>query len=296
MIQQPTIVKDPSLLRVRELSKSYAGVKALRDVSLCLQRGEVHALCGENGAGKSTLIKILTGVVAADAGSIEINKRPLPPGDVRISEAEGIAVMHQESTAFPDLNAVDNIFVGRELRKYGGMLLNRRQMREEADQLLRQLGETIDLTVPVGKLRLAQRQMVAMARAMSCQCQLLIMDEPTASLSAQETEVMLNLISQLRDQGVTIMYVSHRLEEVYQIADRVTVLRDGQTVTTQPIDEINEQELIRCMVGQEAEELTQQRSASIENQRPQGGKEALRVVDLSRDDAFQEVSLTVSGR
>ncbi|MDG2380443.1 MAG: sugar ABC transporter ATP-binding protein [Pirellulaceae bacterium] len=292
MIQQPATIDDSPLLHIHQISKSYAGVKALQNVSLTLQRGEVHALCGENGAGKSTLIKILTGVVTADSGSIQINDRILPLGDVRVSESEGIAVMHQESTAFPDLNAIDNIFVGRELRKCGGMLLNRREMRLEANQLLQQLGETIDLAVPVGKLRLAQRQMVAMARAMSCQCQLFIMDEPTASLSAQETEVMLNLIAQLRDQGVTIMYVSHRLEEVYQIANRVTVLRDGETVTTQPIEDIDEQQLIRFMVGREAEDLTQYHSQAADHRH--AGDEALRVVNLSRGSAFQSISLTVA--
>ena len=296
MIQLPTTIDDQVLLHIDQVSKAYVGVKALQNVSLILKRGEVHALCGENGAGKSTLIKILTGVVTPDSGRLEFNGHELTTGDVRASELAGIAVMHQESTAFPDLNAVDNIFVGREIRQLGGAMLNRRQMRQETAQLLEQLGESIDLTVPVGQLRLAQRQMVAMARAMSCQCQLFVMDEPTASLSAQETEAMLRLITQLRDRGVTIMYVSHRLEEVYRIADRVTVLRDGQHVATQLIADLEEPQLICAMVGREAEELTRRHDRQTRSPNLSTGntKVVLKVNDLSRRTAFQSVSFSVS--
>ncbi len=157
---------DGPLLQIRKLSKSYGGVHALRDVSLEVAPGEVHALCGENGAGKSTLIKILTGVVHPDHGEVDVSGMRLPFGAVAASERAGLAVMHQESTAFPDLNAIDNMFVGRELTRFAGWLLNRPQMRGEAKRVLDRLGEQIDLQRPLGELPIAQRQMVAMARAL----------------------------------------------------------------------------------------------------------------------------------
>ena len=187
-------LSDRSLLEIRNLSKSYGGVHALKEVSLDIAPGEVHALCGENGAGKSTLIKILTGVVRPDDGEIQVAQQSMALGSVAASERAGLAVMHQESTAFPDLNAIDNLFVGRELTRWAGWRLDRPRMRREASRVLDRLGERIDLLRPVGELPMAQRQMVAMARALLSDCRLLIMDEPTASLSAKETQVLLRLI------------------------------------------------------------------------------------------------------
>ncbi|MBL8849282.1 MAG: sugar ABC transporter ATP-binding protein, partial [Planctomycetaceae bacterium] len=245
---------DP-FLRVTQLCKSYGGVQALAGVSLEIRAGEVHALCGENGAGKSTLIKILSGVAIPDSGTVQVDGLSLPVGNVQAMEARGVAVVHQESTVFPDLDTVDNLFVGRELRRCGGLLLDRDAMRRQTGELLARVGEQIDATRPVGELPVAQRQMVAMARALSRRCRLLIMDEPTASLSSRETQVLLQLVRRLRGEGVSVLYVSHRLEEVFQIADRVTVLRDGQLVDTRKIAAIDSDELIRMMVGREAAEL-----------------------------------------
>jgi rhamnose transport system ATP-binding protein len=276
------------LLQIRDLSKSYGGVHALRDVSLQVSLGEVHALCGENGAGKSTLIKILTGAVRPDQGEIQFAGRRLLPGSVTASEQAGIAVMHQESTAFPDLNAIDNLFIGREPTRWPGWLLDRPRMRREAIRVLERLGEAIDLQRPIGELPLAQRQMVAMARALLRDCRLLIMDEPTASLSAKETLVLLRLISQLRNEGVSVLYVSHRLEEVFQISDRVTVLRDGQLVDTTPTTELSTSGLIQRMIGRDVD-TTRRRQVS----RSSGGRIALNVQRLTRSGVFCNVSFAV---
>jgi ABC-type sugar transport system ATPase subunit len=221
-------MNSPALIDIRKVSKSYGGVHALTDVSMQIAPGEVHALCGENGAGKSTLIKVLAGSVTSDCGEVLVNGNALPPGNVRASEAAGIAVIHQESVAFPHLSAFDNIFVGREPRRWGGLFLDRAAMRRQTRALLERLGEadSFDPARPVGELSVAQRQMVAMARALSHDCRLLVMDEPTASLSERETRVLFNLIRQFKQQGVSILYVSHRLDEVFELADRVTVFGD----------------------------------------------------------------------
>lgn len=244
----------PALIQIRGLSKSYDGVNALSDVNLHLAPSEIHAVCGENGAGKSTLIKILSGIVRSDTGRITVNGTPLIAGSVQASESLGIAVMHQESATFPDLNAVENLFVGREITSCRGLFLNHAAMKTQTERLLQKLGVSVNLNVPVGELPLAQRQMVALARALSRDCRLLIMDEPTASLSNRETQMLLRIVRQLRTSGVTVLYVSHRLEEIFQIANRVTVLRDGRHVSTHPITDVDRGQLIRDMVGRSVEE------------------------------------------
>lgn len=277
-----------SLVELQALTKSYGGVQALKNVTLNILHGEVHALCGENGAGKSTLIKLLTGVVKTDRGQILIDGKRLPGGRVSASENAGIAVIHQESTAFPDLNAVDNLFVGREITCCGGLLLDHRAMRRKTTALLQQLGAAVPIDRAIGELPPAQRQMVAMARALSRNCRLLIMDEPTAALSARETDRLLEIIRTLRSQGVSVLYVSHRLEEVFRIADRVTVLRDGEVVATHPVTNVDTQKLIRLMVGRE---LTESVRRTKERQTDQNV--VLKVEHLSRRGVFQDVSFEV---
>ena len=246
--------------------------------------GEVHALCGENGAGKSTLIKCLSGVTVPDSGTIQINGSALRLGDVANSELAGIAVIHQESTTFPDLNAVDNIFVGREIKNRFG-LLDHRRMHDESVQLMSTLGEDIDILRPLSELPFANRQMVSMARALSRKCRLLIMDEPTASLSSRETEVLVMTVRRLRDQGVSVLYVSHRLGEIFELADRVTVLRDGRHVETCAISEITEPQLIKMMVGRGTHWIQRRHTQEF-------GPTQLEVIKLN-GDAFADVSLSV---
>lgn len=279
-------MNDVPLIQLRNLSKSYVGVHAVRSLSFDIAAGEVHAVCGENGAGKSTLIRLLTGVVSPDEGEIHVRGRQLKTGSVQCSEDAGIAVMHQESSIFPDLNAVDNIFVGRELTWCNGFLLNRARMKQRTGELLEQLGASLDLELPVGEMPLAQQQMVALARALSKDCRLLIMDEPTASLSARETKTLLNIVGQLRTDGVSILYVSHRLEEVFEIADRVTVLRDGQFVATNRVSELDIAKVVQLMVGREIGEA--QRTAS------QPKLDAvLEVQQLTRRGAFKDITFSV---
>jgi len=277
---------NPSLLEIRHISKAFGGAQALADVSLEIGSGEIHALVGENGAGKSTLIRILSGVYAADAGEALIDSSRLRPGDVAASEAAGIAVIHQEAVAFPHLDACDNIFVGSEPRHCFGLLLDRRRMRREAEGILGDLGERFDPRRPVGQLPIAQRQMVAIARALLRRSRLLIMDEPTASLSAAETEVLFQIIRRFRAEGISILYVSHRLEEVFQLADRVTVLRDGRRIDTRPVAELTKRDLIRMMVGRDVADFGSGAAAA-------DGQVLLDVRTLSRAGAFGNISFSV---
>lgn len=281
-------MSDAPLVAVEHVSKSYGGVHALRDVSFSIAPGEVHALCGENGAGKSTIIKIITGSVVPDQGQVLIGGEPLPMGDVRIAEDMGIAVIHQESTAFLHLNAEDNIFVGREPRKLGGLLLDRPEMSRQTRALLDRLGEHIDQRRALMEMTVAQRQMVGMARALSRKCRLLIMDEPTASLSARETEVLFRIIRQLRSDGVSILYVSHRMEEVFDLSDRVTVFRDGKWVDTQPTKNMTTASLIQLMVGREVGLLNRRSDADKKY-----GPVRLEVRNLSRGKMYRDVSFSV---
>jgi ABC-type sugar transport system ATPase subunit len=273
------------LVELQNLSKRFGGVQALRDVSLKLESGEVHALCGENGAGKSTLIKILCGIVRPDTGAVVVDGSPLPPGMVRASEKAGIAVIHQESAAFPDLDAVDNLFIGRELRTRFGSL-DRREMERRTRSLLARLGEDFDPRVPLSRRTVAQRQMVALARALSQDCRLLIMDEPTAALSRRETETLFRIVRQLRTDGVGILYVSHRMEEIYLLADRISVLRDGRHVGTETPEALPRPQLIQRMVGREVTERDRPPSSHTP------GAQVLRVHGLG-GHGFQNISFEV---
>jgi rhamnose transport system ATP-binding protein len=278
----------PTLLRLDSVSKTYGGVHALEDVSLSIGHGEVHAICGENGAGKSTLIKILTGVVRADHGTVLLDGARLKNGDVHAAENAGIAAVHQESTAFPDLNVVDNLFVGREIRR--GWSLDYSAMRHQAASLMRELGESIDLDCPISHLPLAQRQMVSIARALVGRCRLLIMDEPTASLSARETQILLTLIQRLRGEGISVLYISHRLEEVFSIADRITVLRDGRWIETRPADQMTRESLIELMVGRK---LFTPVECPCVTQDERSEAPLLEVRNLLREKSFRNISLQI---
>ena len=276
-----------ALVSLQQVSKAYGGVRALHRVDLDIETGEVHALCGENGAGKSTLIKILGGVVRPDEGKVLVGGTIQGRGSVRQAEQSGVSVIHQESVAFPHLNAVDNLFVGREL-KYAGGLLNRRQMRAQTKEILERLGEPLDVDCPVERFPLAQRQMIAIARALLHNCRLLIMDEPTASLSGKETRVLFEQIQKLRREGVSVLYVSHRLHEVFELADRVTVLRDGEKVATEECSALDESTLIQRMVGRSIV-VKEERVNTSESQ----GEPLLTVRGLTRQPDFHDVTFDV---
>ncbi len=239
-----------TLLEIRDVSKAFPGVQALQGVNLVLDRGEVLALVGENGAGKSTLMKILSGIYTKDGGAILIDGRHVEVSGPREAQMLGISIIHQEMNLLPHLTVAQNIFIGREPRV--GPFLQERALRRRTQELLDDLGIALRPDAVVGDLTVAQQQMVEIAKALSYEStKILVMDEPTSAISLAETEVLFRLIQSLRARGVGIIYISHRMEELRRIADRVTVLRDGQYVGTRRIDEVTDQEIIAMMVGRE---------------------------------------------
>lgn len=238
-----------ALLKVDGLTKRFPGVQALQQVGLHVDQGELVAVVGENGAGKSTLMKILAGVQMADEGCIEYEGCPVHLRGVQDAQALGIALIHQELVLADNLDAAGNIFLGREPRK--GPFLDRRTMQRRAQELLDRLGSGIDAATPVSRLSLGQRQMVEIAKALSLEARLLIMDEPTSSLSQKETETLFAVVEGLRHEGLAILYISHRLGEVKRLADRVVVLRDGRNAGELRKQEITHDAMIRLMVGRD---------------------------------------------
>jgi len=236
------------VLEMRGISKNFAMTVALDGFSIALQPGEIHALVGENGAGKSTLIKIMTGVHQPSAGEIFVNGEKRLVNGPSDAQALGIAAIYQEPMVFPDLDVAENIFISHRDR---GQMVNWAKMRADARALLDRLGVRIDVDRPASGLTLAEQQAVEIARALSLDVRVLIMDEPTASLSAHETRQLLAIAKALQAQGVAIVYISHRLEEVFEIADRITVLRDGKYISTRPVAETNPDRLISEMVGRD---------------------------------------------
>jgi ABC-type sugar transport system ATPase subunit len=249
MVGAPT--RDAPLLALEGVTKRFAGVTALDQVSFELRRGEVHALLGENGAGKSTLIKVLGGIHIPEAGTIRIDGRGAAIRSVADADRHGIRIIHQELSLAPNLTVAENIYMGREPRKLGW--LQRGTMRRQARELIARLGlnELHRVDAVVSDLTVAHQQLVEIARALSCQVRVLVLDEPTSSLSEAETEALFVTLGRLREQGVGIIYISHRLEEIIRLADRITVLRDGRSIGTQPASRVNQQELIRWMVGRD---------------------------------------------
>ncbi len=277
--------RESNSLRAEGLCVAFGAVRALDAVSLEVVPGEIHSLCGENGAGKSTLIRCLGGSLRPAAGRVMIGRRPLP-ASVRAAEAAGVAVIHQEPLAFPDLSAQDTIFMAREPTRLGGLWLDRRVMRRRAGELLASLGERIDTRRPVGELPLAQRQMVAIARALAVECRFLVLDEPTASLSGREADALHGLMRALAARGVGVLFVSHRLDEVLALSQRITVLRDGRLVCTRPGAGLSRDELVRFMVGRDVAHGPPMRDAAP-------GAVRLEVRGLGHAGAYSGISLTV---
>jgi ribose transport system ATP-binding protein len=241
-------MKPSTILSVRNITRSYPGVKALDDVSIDFQAGEVHALVGENGAGKSTLIKVLTGAIEPDSGEIEIAGRrheSFTPHEALFDL--GIGAIYQEFNLVPFLSVTENVFFGKEIQRCG--FLDSRQMTAETAKVLETLGVEIDPGALVKDLSVAYQQIVEIAKTVSKNVKILIMDEPTAPLTTNETEHLFRLVGTLKDSGVTIIYISHKMSEIIELADRITVLRDGKFITTLDADKTNRQELIGLMVG-----------------------------------------------
>lgn len=274
---------DP-LLRMRGISKSFPGVKALDNVDLDVKAGEVLALLGENGAGKSTLIKILGGAQPLDAGTIQLAGRVAAIHSPSDAIDAGIAVIYQEFNLVPTLSARENIFLGQE-RSRGGFV-NHATERREAKQLFDRIGVPVDPDAPCQSLTVAQQQVVEIAKALSFDARILVMDEPSATLTLQEVAGLFAVIRELQAQGLGIIYISHRLEEIFEIAGRVTVLRDGQHIGTCPVNEMDRDTLIEWMVGRKLENEFPPRSVTL-------GPPRFEVSHISRGNAVKDVSFTV---
>jgi rhamnose transport system ATP-binding protein len=276
----PANIEDRPVLEMAHVSKSFGATQALDDVSLTLYGGEIHALLGENGAGKSTLIKIITGVQQQDSGEIHIDGLPVQVNSSQDAQRLGVAAIYQEPMIFPDLSVAENVFIGHRDR---GKIVDRRRMEREADEVLARLGVQLDVGEPARGLTLAEQQTVEIAKAISLDVRVLIMDEPTASLSAHEVQRLFRIVATLRQQGVAILFISHRMEEVFEIADRVTILRDGRWISTTPRGDLTPASAIRQMVGREVQEL-------FHRERRTPGEVRLAVRGLSREGAFQDVN------
>jgi ABC-type sugar transport system ATPase subunit len=274
------------LVELSNISKSFVGVRVLNDVSFDVRPGEVHALLGENGAGKSTLIKIIAGVHAPDSGTIKINGEEMRFATPGQAVKAGIAIVYQELLLFPELTVAENIFLNHAPRtKWGG--LDWPEMHKRARLLLDDLdSHHLDVDAKVGSLSVANRQRVEIAKALSQNARVVIMDEPTASLAEADVQQLMTIVRRLRDRGVGIVYVSHKLPEIFALADRVTVLRDGNYVGTKPIGEVTERSLVSMMVGRSIDQLFPKEDAPL-------GDTRLEVRNLSYGNAVRDISFSL---
>lgn len=272
------------LLSVAHVSKSFGGVKALVDASLDLYPGEIHALLGENGAGKSTLLKTLAGVHSADSGSIDLHGKQFIQGSTSASILQGIAVIYQEPSLFPDLTLAENVFVGRQPRK--GKIVDWERMESESKKLFDGLGISLNPHLKARGLSIADQQIVEIAKALSTDARVIVMDEPTAALSSQEVARLFEVARRLKDQGQAVVFVSHRLDEVFALCQRMTVMRDGSTIGTGLISETTEPDVVKMMVGREVKEL-------FPKEKVEPGKTVLTVKNLSAKGNFADISFEV---
>jgi ribose transport system ATP-binding protein len=272
------------LLKLEGISKSFPGVQALSNVHLDLSGGEVHAVVGENGAGKSTLMKILAGIYRQDAGAVYLDGRPVEIDSPHTAQALGISIIHQELSLMPDLTIAENIYIGRERRRALGFFVDNKDLNQRASELFDHLGISLDPRTKVGNLLVAQQQVVEIAKALSFDARILIMDEPTAALTESETETLFGLIRDFKKRGTGIIYISHRLEELKAISDRVTVLRDGEYVDTMPTRDVDLRRVISLMVGREISGVS--RPAPQTTERPT----VLEVRDLSTKALLKDIS------
>lgn len=270
------------IIALSGITKQFGGVQALRGVDFRLFSGEVHALVGENGAGKSTLVKILAGIHRPDSGVMKMSGEAVELRSPTQAQSLGIAVVQQEPMLFPDLDVAENVFMGRHPRDRFGRV-DWKRMYREVDQLLASLDVTLGSHTPVQGLSVAEQQLVEIAKALSLEARVLILDEPTAALSSHEVEELFAIVRQLRERGVAILFVSHRLEEIFAIADRLTVFRDGTHIITAPVSEMSTDEIIKHMVGRELSNLFPKGEASV-------GEVVLEVRHLTRPGAFADVS------
>ncbi len=272
------------VLTMRNIDKSFPGVHALKDVSLSVNSGEVHALIGENGAGKSTLMKILSGVYQKDAGEILVDGKPVEIHRPEEATNLGISIIYQELNLMPNLSVAENIFVGRERRK--GPFMDKAATMREAEKYVREVGLNVDVGTLVQNLSIAQRQMVEVAKALSVNAKVIIMDEPTSSLTDHEVVILMDIIRQLKAQGTAIVFISHKLSEIFEISDCITVLRDGELIDTVRTEDCGEDALIQMMVGRPLTDLFPKVTAEI-------GDVVLEAEDIVSGDMVNGVSFSL---
>jgi ABC-type sugar transport system ATPase subunit len=281
-------MSEPSdiLLEMKGISKAYRGNQALRGVSLEVRRGEVHALMGENGAGKSTLMKVLTGLVRPDEGAIRMGGREVRIDSPQTARKLGIAMIHQELSPIPAMTIAENIFLGREPTYPFGFFLDDRRLTRRAGDLLRQFEVPLDPDMKVGRLSVAQKQMLEIIKPLSDEARLIIMDEPTSALSEGEVKTLFRMIGRLKERGVPVIYISHRLEEIFRISDRVTVLRDGQVIGTEPTARMSAPTLISMMVGRSIDDVYPKAESRL-------GDVVFEARNLTGRPFFQDISFQV---
>jgi simple sugar transport system ATP-binding protein len=248
------------LLTISGVSKAFPGVKALDNVSFDVRPGEIMALLGENGAGKSTIIKVLTGVYKRDSGSVTLDGQAINPQNTADAQSIGIGTVYQEVNLLPNMSVADNLYIGREPRRFG--LIDRKTLVRKAEALLHSYGFELDVTRPLGQYSVAMQQIIAICRAVDLSAKVLILDEPTASLDASEVEMLFTLMNQLKAKGMGLIFVTHFLDQVYKVSDRITVLRNGQFVATRDTRALPQIELIKLMLGRELLETALQRAGS----------------------------------
>ncbi len=275
---------DEPILRVNGLSKSFFGVKALDNIHFDLKKGEVHALMGENGAGKSTFMKILIGLLKADSGSISFNSEQIENMDVHSIMRKGISMIHQEILMVPELTVAQNIFLGREINRAN--LLDDQAINQQAEKLMQSMDLKIMVRTKVKYLSIAELQLLEIAKAVSNNASVIIMDEPSSALSEKEVEVLFKIIHDLKSKGVAIIYISHKMEEIYRIADRITVLRDGKFIVTKNTADFDKNSLISMMVGREIGELFPSNSMAQ-------GEVILKVKNLNKAGKFSDINFEV---
>jgi ribose transport system ATP-binding protein len=280
------MTETPPLIEMRGISKYYPGVVALDNVDFSVARGEVHALVGENGAGKSTLMKILAGAEQKSRGEILLDDHPVTIDSPQRAMDLGISIIYQEFNLVPHLSAGENIFLGREPTRGLPGWVDFGRLYGESQRLMESLGMRLDVRSEVRTLSVAQQQMVEIAKATSRQSRVIVMDEPSATLTEHELANLFALIRSLRERGVSVIYISHRMEEIFAIADRVTVFRDGHQIATRRVEEVDRDEIIRMMVGRELKESIPKQPAPV-------GEVVLEARGLTRAGVFQDVSFTV---
>ena len=283
----PDSPDSQTVLEVRDVVKTFPGVRALDNVCFELRKGEVHALVGENGAGKSTLMHVLGGVFPREGGEILLDGRPFNPADPHAAADKGVCVVFQELSLSPNLSIAENIFAHRQpLRWKWPDLIDRKLLHERTREILQRFELQLDPATPVRNLTVALRQVVEILKAISHEPQILIMDEPTSSLTAVETRRLFENIKQLKARGTSVIYISHHLPEIFEVADRVTVLRDGRNVATCDVADVTEDEIVRKMVGRELIDMYGRRETPV-------GSECFRIEGGRRGEAFSDVSFAI---